>query len=134
METKIVVRVNKVDIISTNEGFIPIKPICQALGIAYQSQMKKIKDDEDIYSVLELKKAQGSDGKFYKMLCIPYEYIFGWMLSINPKNVNEGAKKAVSNYRKKCYHILTSYFSNNKENDLFKVINKENSPITKDFR
>lgn len=76
METKIVVRVNKVDIISTNEGMIPVKPICEALGIAYQPQMQKLKEDEDLSSVITLSMITGSDGKQYEMVCLPCEYIY----------------------------------------------------------
>ena len=39
METKIIARVNNVDIVSTSdEQMVPIRPICEALGIAYERQ------------------------------------------------------------------------------------------------
>ena len=42
METKLITRINNVDIVSTsNEQMVPIRPICEALGIAYQPQYQK---------------------------------------------------------------------------------------------
>lgn len=110
METKIVVRVNKVDIISTNEGMIPVKPICEALGIAYQPQMQKLKEDEDLSSVVTLSMITGSDGKQYEMVCLPCEYIYGWLFTINPKNVKPEAKDSVRKYRMECYQALYKHF------------------------
>ena len=46
MNTKTIVRVNNVDIIATSdEQLIAIRPICEALGIDYSRQLKKIKDE-----------------------------------------------------------------------------------------
>lgn len=43
METKIIARVNNVDIVSTSdEQSIAIKPICEALGISDRAQRAKI--------------------------------------------------------------------------------------------
>lgn len=38
MEEKTIIRVNGVDIVATSEGLIPIRPICDALGIDYSRQ------------------------------------------------------------------------------------------------
>lgn len=45
METKIIARVNNVDIVSTSdEQLVPLRPICEALGIAFERQTAKIKN------------------------------------------------------------------------------------------
>ena len=90
METKTIARVNNVDIISTNDRqkLVPIKPICTALGIAFEPQYQKLKDDEDLSSVIMLSITTGSDGKKYEMVCLPMEFIFGWIFTISPKNVS----------------------------------------------
>ena len=71
METKTIVRVNNVDIIATSdEQMIAIRPICEALGIDYSRQLKKIKDDADLGSVVGVTPTTGADGKQYEMYCI----------------------------------------------------------------
>ena len=113
METKIIVRVNNVDIIATSDEqqLVPIRPICEALGIDYSRQLKKIKDDPDLGSVVGLKPTTGADGKTYEMCCLPLEYIFGWLFTISPSNVHEDAQEIVRKYRMECYHALFQHFT-----------------------
>lgn len=95
-ETQIT-KVNNVAIVSLTENgntLIPIKPICEALGIAYAPQFSKIKDDEDLSSVVTLRVTTGSDNKQYEMVCLPLEFVFGWLFTINPKNVKPEAQDA----------------------------------------
>ena len=47
METRIIARVNNVDIVSTSdEQLVPIRPICEALGIDANGQKQRIERDE----------------------------------------------------------------------------------------
>jgi len=111
--TRTIALVNNVQIqlIENGDKRVPIKPICEALGIDVDSQRKKIIEDEIIGPVTVLSTATGSDGKQYDMLTIPFRYVFGWLFTINPKNVAPDAKEKVLRYRKECYDILFSYFS-----------------------
>lgn len=34
-----------------------------------------------------------ADGKQREMLCLPIRYVFGWLFTINPANVNEEARE-----------------------------------------
>lgn len=111
MKTKLITRINNVDIIATNdEQLVAIRPICDALGIDYSRQLKKIKEDEDLCSVMGSTPTTGADGKQYEMSCLPIRYIFGWLFSINPMNVRPEAKEAVRIYRKACYDALYDHF------------------------
>lgn len=47
MNTKIIARVNNVDILSTgDEQFVAIRPICEVLGIDPEGQRQRIERDE----------------------------------------------------------------------------------------
>ena len=113
METKTIARVNKVAIIAGNDSqkLVPIKPICEALGIDFDSQRKKLKEDEDLNSTTVLSTVVAADGKDREMLCLPLEFIFGWLFTINPKNVKPEAQEAVRSYRMECYRALYSHFT-----------------------
>ena len=52
-----------------------------------------------------------ADGKEREMLCLPYEFIFGWLFTINPKNVKEEARESVAKYRIECYRVLFRHFA-----------------------
>lgn len=75
------------------------------------SQYTKLKEDEDLCSVVVLSPTTGADGKTYEMACIPFEFVFGWLFTINPKNVKLEAQETVRRYRMECYHALYEYFS-----------------------
>lgn len=110
MEEKTIIRVNGVDIVATSDGLIPIRPICEALGIDYSRQLKKVKESEDFGSVVGVTPTTGADGKQYEMVCLPIEFIYGWLFTINPDNVKEEAREKVRRYRMECYHALYLYF------------------------
>src|SRR5690554_8032106 len=107
-QTKTVAIVNKSTIILIEDGnkLVPVKPICQALGVDFASQKEKIETDEVLSSVVGLNPTTGADGKEYEMFCIPLKYVFGWLFTINPKNVKEEARESVIAYRKECYDVL----------------------------
>lgn len=114
METKTVAKVNQVSIqlvLDSKEKLVPIKPICEAIGVDYPTQFSKLKEDDFLSSVVGLSPTTGSDGKQYEMVCLPLEFVFGWLFTINPKNVKEEAREAVSKYRIECYRALYKHFS-----------------------
>lgn len=114
MKTNQVTKINNMSIIALSENgsqLIPIRPICDALGIAYTPQFTKIKDDPDLSSVATLRVTTGADGKEYEMVSLPLQYVFGWLFTINPKNVKPEAQEAVRQYRMTCYNALYEYFA-----------------------
>lgn len=113
METRTIARVNKVAIVAGNDSqkLVPIKPICDALGIDFPNQFRKIKEDEDLNSTVVLSTMVASDGKDREMACLPLEFVFGWLFTINPKNVKPEAQEAVRSYRMECYRALYSHFT-----------------------
>jgi ribosomal protein S13/FtsZ-binding cell division protein ZapB len=114
MSTKNLAKVNGITIQVIEENsvkLIPIKPICEALGIDESAQRKKLQEDEFLNSTAVLSAAVGADGKQREMVCLPLEFIFGWLFTINPKNVKPEAQEAVSRYRIECYRALFHHFA-----------------------
>jgi hypothetical protein len=111
--------------------FVPIKPICEALGVTIQGQNEKIESDDILSSVVKLCLTTGADGKEYKMKCIPLKYVFGWLFSISSKSVKEESKEALKNYKLICYDALYNYFTEHatfieqKERKLNDFVDKE---------
>lgn len=93
------------------EKIVAIKPICKALGIAFSSQFSKIKEDSSLRSRVTSSVTTGADGKTYEMVHLPLKYIFGWLFTINPENVNPEVKQQIINYREECYEKLYDSFT-----------------------
>lgn len=115
MKNTVITTINNVAITiayDNQNAMVPIKPICEALGVDYSTQLQKLKNDEDLSSTIGLRPMVGSDNKLREMVCIPLEYVFGWLFTINPMNVKPEAQKAVREYRRDCYHALYEHFFN----------------------
>ncbi len=94
------------------EMCVPIKPICEAIGIAFPAQYTKIKEDPSFESVVTIIVTTGADGKKYEMVCLPLRRIYGWLYTINPGKVAPEAREAVMKYRDQCNDVLYDYFFN----------------------
>ena len=94
------------------EQFVAVKPVCEILGVAYQSQQATLKEHPIYSSVITLSVTTGADGKKYEMLCIPFRFFAGWLFSINPDNVKEEARENLIQFQLKCNDVLFDYFFN----------------------
>lgn len=93
------------------EKHVAIKPICEAIGVDYSRQLKKIKEDEILYPTMGLTPTVGADGKERKMQTIPLMFVFGWLFTINPENVKPEIKHLIIQYKKECYIALFDSFT-----------------------
>ena len=57
-----------------------------------------------------LSPTTGSDGKSYKMACLPPQYINGWLFTINSKNINEESRYRFNKFKNECLKALNEYF------------------------
>lgn len=134
-ERKLITTINGTEIYAITENgevYVPVKPICEAIGVDFPSQYRKINEDEILKPTVALRATVGADDKDREMFCLPLKYIYGWLFSINPENVKEEVKQTVLEYKSKCYDALYDYFSgnmkktleaNNAEIELLKEIN-----------
>ena len=107
-----VARINNVDIVMIENGEkrVAVKPICEALGVAYQSQIERLKSDPILGSTVTLTVTVGADGKQREMVTIPFKFVFGWLFRIDSRNVKEESKQVVERYQLECYNALYQHF------------------------
>ena len=132
---QLISKINGVDIVTVvrdGEVFVPIKPVCDAIGIDVDAQRNKLNADEFFNSVTAIITATGADGKRYEMYCIRLRDVYGWLATINPGKVAPEAREAVARYRRECYDVLYEHFTgsmrrtietNNAEIELLHTIN-----------
>jgi hypothetical protein len=89
--------------------YVPLKRLCRHLGIDHNRQTSKVKEDERFNC--RLMSATGTDGKKYKMLCIPEGEIFAWLLTICPNRVRADLKEKLIRYQKECFDVLNAYWT-----------------------
>lgn len=91
------------DVNGTN--WIAIKPICEVLGVEYDHQAEKIKQDPILSQLHGKHQLVAADNRVRKMICLPEKYIYGWIFSINSKSDN------LVDYKQKCYEVLFDHFN-----------------------
>lgn len=100
-----------------NKPYTAIKPICDQIGIAWNSQYERIKRDVILNSVIRVTRTTGNDGKHYGMLMLPIEMLNGWLFTINDRRIrNAQAREAVLLYKKECYQALFHYWQSKNAN------------------
>lgn len=113
--TVAVINQSKILVIENGQKLVPIKPICEALGIDAKAQRTKIQEDEILGSTGVLSTSVAGDGKGREMFCLPFKFVFGWLFTINPSNVKEEAREAVVKYKLACYEVLYQSFTDAQE-------------------
>lgn len=107
-------RINGVEIFAVidenNQTLVPIRPICEAIGVSFQGQHNKLKEDPLLASTVNLRLMVGADGKNREMVCLPIMYVYGWIFRIDSRNVSEDARESVQKYQKECYDVLYRHF------------------------
>lgn len=98
-------------VVKKNEKIlVALKPICVAMGLDWASQHRLIKEDLVLISVVCITQITGADGKQYEMLCLPLDYLNGWLFKISAKRYTGPRREAIIRYQKECYHVLAGHF------------------------
>lgn len=97
--------------VKENENvLVAVKPICDALEIDWDNQRQNIREDPVLSSVTVVTTATGADGKQYEMLCLPLDYLNGWLFKISAKRYTGARRDAIVRYQKECYRVLAEHF------------------------
>lgn len=139
MNKILITSINGIDIYAVNDKdgnvFVPVKPICDAIGVAYQTQHLKLQEHEILAPTITLRVMVAADGKQREMVCLPLEFVYGWIFTINTKNVSEKAHDSVLRYQLECYNALYRHFAGSlrrrvEENEVeIELLRKINSAI-----
>jgi hypothetical protein len=93
---------------------VVIKPICDYLGLDSDWQIKKISDDEILGAVRCEHTIQVSEDQSRKMVCLPLEFLNGWLFQIKFTNtMSDDTKDKLIDYKRKCYQALFNHFFGN---------------------
>ena len=97
--------------------FIPVRPICEALGLDWSAQYRRINGDlvladmamSVVVTATDIEK--GSRRPFTsEMICLPLDYLNGWLFGVNAKRVKDEIRDRLVRYQKECYQVLHEAF------------------------
>lgn len=91
--------------------FVPVKPICQAIGVDPEAQRQRILRHYILSSTAFTLKVVASDEKEREMLCLPLEFIYGWLFTIDANLIAEARREKVAAFQRECYDVLYRHFA-----------------------
>ncbi|MAU01667.1 MAG: hypothetical protein CL608_31400 [Anaerolineaceae bacterium] len=104
--------------VRTEDGsiFIPVRPLCERLGVDWSAQRQRLTRDIVLSEVLQgvvittTPSEEGRGGGPQEMLCLPLEFINGWLFGINASRVNPEVRERLLTYQRQCYKVLADAF------------------------
>lgn len=94
--------------------YVAMKPICENIGLTWEPQLARIKRDDVLSSTMIVMIMVAEDGKKREMICLPIEYLNGWLFGIDINRCKPEIRDTLIKYKKECYQALHDYQFNGK--------------------
>jgi hypothetical protein len=117
--------------------FVPIRPICDFLGVAWTAQRQRILRDpvlsEELTPVIVTITGTGQE---VESLCLPLDYLSGWLFGINATRVKEEVKDRLIRYQRECFKVLAEAFKEGRltADPSFSELLEANTPAVQAYR
>ena len=97
--------------------FVPLRPICDFLGVAWPAQRLRVNRDpvlsevamSVIVTITDIPEGSRRP-KSSKMLCIPLDFINGFLFGISASRVKDEVREQLIRYQRECYKVLSKAF------------------------
>lgn len=115
MDKQFITTVNGIEIAAVRDEehnfFVPVRPLCEAIGVDPEAQRQRIMRHYILGSTAFTLKVVAADDKEREMLCLPLEYVYGWLFTIDANLVSEANRENVKRYQLECYQALYTHFA-----------------------
>ena len=92
-----------------------MKPICENIGLDWEAQRQKIHRNQILNSTACMIKAVAQDGKNRENLCLPLEYLNGWLFGVDAARVKPQIRERLLQYQRECFKVLNAHFNRQPE-------------------
>ena len=94
------------------EIYVPVRPLCEYLGLAWSGQYERLKRDPVLDESLRFVRVTRTNpsGGDPNVLCLPLEYLPGWLFGINVSRVRPELQEKITRYRRECFRVLWRAF------------------------
>jgi hypothetical protein len=96
--------------------YVPIRPICEFLGVDWRSQYNRIRRDPVLskyFTGVVITTTPDPDrggGGPQTTNCLPLDYLNGFLFGINAARVKEEVREQLIRYQEECYRVLAQAF------------------------
>jgi hypothetical protein len=89
--------------------YVPIRPLCDYLGLDWSSQRQRLNRDEVLAEGVVIITIP-SEGGPQKMVCLSLDLLPGWLFGITARRVKPAIKEKIARYRRECFRRLWEAF------------------------
>ncbi|MFZ1398455.1 MAG: phage antirepressor N-terminal domain-containing protein [Candidatus Promineifilaceae bacterium] len=94
------------------QAYVPVRPMCDFLGVAWSPQLRRINRDPILSEVATSVTVTVTEaGQRGQMLCLPIDFLNGWLFGINATRVKPTVKERLLRYQRECYQVLAQAFT-----------------------
>lgn len=106
-----------VDEAGRQQVYVPLRPICDYLGLDWASQYKRVRRDPVLSEVTNSVVITTTEfdpssnrPRASAMICLPLKYLNGWLFGVNANRVKNDLRERVIRYQRECYDALAQAF------------------------
>lgn len=101
-----------VDIDGNTTMYIPLRPICDYLGLSWSGQRERTMRDLVLSKQVRFVRVTRTNlGGNPEILCLPVDFLNGWLFGINASRVKPEHQEKVIRYQSECYRVLRDAFN-----------------------
>jgi hypothetical protein len=92
--------------------YVPVRPICDYLGLSWSGQRERVMRDEVLAESVRFVRVTRTNpkGGDPELLCLPLDYLPGWMFGVSANRVKPELKERITLYKRECYRRLWDAF------------------------
>jgi hypothetical protein len=96
--------------------YVPVRPVCEFLGLDWRSQRHRIDRDPVLSEVkqgvviMTPPSAEGRGGGPQEMICLPLDKLYGWLFGVQASRVKAEYRESIIRYQREVYQVLWHAF------------------------
>lgn len=97
------------------EPYVPMRPVVEGMGLAWQPQHRKLMDEKERFCVTIMVTQMPGDDQRREVVCLPLRRLFGWLMTVSPNKVKPTLREKIIHYQRECDDVLWQYWSKQME-------------------
>lgn len=90
--------------------YVPLRPLCEQLGLSWSGQRERVMRDAVLSDELRSVRITRTEAGERELLCLPLEFLPGWLFGISTARVKPELQAKILRYRRDCFRALWRAF------------------------
>lgn len=91
--------------------YVPLRPLCDNLGLSWPAQYRRLMRDAVLAKHSRSVAVTATEaGGLREMICLPVDFLPGWLFGISAARVKPGLRDKVIRYQEECFRVLWRAF------------------------